>query len=148
MGDALAIGAAVSIIQNCRRDSANIERTAKNLERCPVGISIERKHFLIERHGLWRRLIDLARDRIRSPKRQLLQGVVLECGSWNGGCSNDRGCDANPLAVEEEKQIVMENRTAQASAKMVYCGARLMISRGGVREIVGSVEARAVPQFI
>ena len=52
MRKALTIGAAVSIIGNRGRSSTHIERTAKNCERRSAGISIERKHLLIEQDRL------------------------------------------------------------------------------------------------
>src|ERR1700687_1760811 len=52
MRDALTIGATVSIVRNCGRNSTTIERTAKYRERRSVGISVKRKHLLIERHRL------------------------------------------------------------------------------------------------
>ena len=50
MRDALPIGTTVSIIRNCGRNCTDIERTAKYREGRYVGISVERKHLLIERH--------------------------------------------------------------------------------------------------
>ena len=58
MRDALTIGTTVSIIRNCGRNSTDIERTAKYRERRSVGISVERKHLLIERHRLRGRLVN------------------------------------------------------------------------------------------
>ena len=54
----------------------------------------------------------------------------------------------NPLAIEEEKQLVVDNRAAHTASKVVQCGARFVISWSGIREIVGRVELRTIPQFI
>ncbi len=147
MRDALAIGAAVSIIRNCGRTSAHIERATEHRERRSAGISVERKHLLIERHRL-RRRDRSTRDGISAAQRKLLQNVILKCRSRNGGGRDDGQRDPNPLAIEEEKQLVVNDRAAQAAAEMVHGRARLVISRGGIREIVGRVEPRAVPQLI
>ena len=61
---------------------------------------------------------------------------------------DDGQCNPNPLAIEEEKQLVVDNRASHTASKVVHRRARLVISRSGIREIVGRVELRAVPQLV
>ena len=143
--DALAIGAAVSVVGNRGRAAAGIERAAENGERRAVGIAVERKHFLIEGHRLRRRLINRSGDGVGAAERKLLQDVILKCWRGNrGGCDDGQG-DANPLAIEEEKQFVVNDGAANAAAEMVHRRARLVISRRRIGEIVCGVESGTVP---
>ena len=84
-------------------------------------------------------------NRVGSTQRKLLQDILLERGAGNGYGRKDRQSDPYPFAVEEEEQLVMDDRSAQTSTEMVYGGARLAIARGGVGEVIGCVEDRAVP---
>src|SRR5580704_11067282 len=115
MRDALTIGAAVAIVWYYGRGAAGIKRAAENGERRAVGVPVERKHFLIERHRLRRRLIERASDGIGSTQRKPLQDVILKCGSGNRGGRDDRQSDPNPFAVKEQKQFVVNDRAAQAA---------------------------------
>src|SRR5208282_760654 len=148
MRHALAIGATVSIIGNCRRTSTVIERAARYRERRAAGISVERKHLLIERHRLRRWRIDRPRDGICPAQGQLLQDVTLQCRSWDGSGRDDWQCNANPLAIEEEKQLVVQDRAADAPAEVIHVGGWFVISWSGIREVVGRAELRAAPQLI
>ena len=51
-------------------------------------------------------------------------------------------------ADEKEKQFIVNNGPANVAAEVVYRGARLVISRRGVREEIRSVEPRTVPQLV
>ena len=119
MRDALAIRATVPIIRNSRRTSTNIERAAEYRERSSARIAVQREHLLIERHGLWRRLINRPRDGIDSTQRELLQHVTLEGGSRNGRSGHNRKRNPNPLAIEKEEQLVANNWASNASAEVV-----------------------------
>src|SRR6202030_615810 len=119
MRDALAIGAAVAVIRDRGRGAAFIERATENGERRAVRVAVERKHFLIERHRLRRGLINRSGDRIGSAERKLLQDVLLaRWGRNRVGCDN-RQSDADPLAVKEEKQLVVDDRAADAAAEVI-----------------------------
>src|SRR6266481_7790934 len=148
MRNALTIGTTVSIVRDCRRNPTDIERAAKDRERRSAGIPVERKHLLIERHRLRRRLIDRARDGIGSTQRELLQNVILECRSRNGSGRDNGKRNPNPLAIEEEKQFVVDKWATDAATKVVQRGARFVISWSGIREIVSRVELRAIQQLI
>ena len=56
--------------------------------------------------------------------------------------------DANPFAIEEEKELIVNNWTADAAAEMVHRGAGLVISRRRIGEIIGGVEPRTIPQLV
>src|ERR1700691_3969465 len=148
MRDALAIRATVSIVRNRGGNSTNIERAAKYRERRSARIAVERKHLLIKRHQLRRRQIDRTCDGINATQGELLQYVVLKCRSWNGGRRDDGQRNPNPFAIEKKEQFIVENRTSNATPEMVHRRAGFVISRSGIREIVGGVELRAVPQLV
>src|SRR5580704_2468547 len=93
-------------------------------------------------------MIDGPGDGIGSTQWELLQDVTLEGRSWNGRGCDDWQRDANPLAIEEEKQLVANNRTSNASTEVVDRRARFVTSRGCIREIVGCIEPGTVPQLV
>src|SRR5580704_7953903 len=93
-------------------------------------------------------MIDGPGDGIGSTQWELLQDVTLEGRSWNGRGCNDWQRNANPLAIEEDKHAIANNRTSNASAKVVHRRARLVASRSGIREIVGCVEPGTVPKLV
>ena len=113
MRDTLAIGASVSIIGDCRRNSTDIERTTEHSERRSVRIAVERKHLLIERDRLAARRVDEPVTESVPPRRELLQNVVLKCRGWHGRGRDDRQRDANPFAIEKEEQLIVDNRASQ-----------------------------------
>src|SRR5271156_7234198 len=109
MRDALAIRAAVAIVRMGGCTAPHIEWTAKHRERCSAGVSVKRKHLLIERDLLGRRLIGRTGHRVGPTQRELLQDVTLKCsGRYGRGC-HDRQGDAHPLAVEKEEQFVVDD---------------------------------------
>ena len=83
----------------------------------------------------------------RAAEWKLLQNVVLEGCSRNCGRGDDGQRDPNPFAVEEEEQLVVKDRTAQATAKW-FTLAGLVIARSGVGEIVRGVQDCAIPEFV
>src|SRR5208283_879466 len=90
----------------------------------------------------------LPREGIGSTQRELLEDVILERRSGDGSGCNNRQCNPNPLAIEEEKQLVVGNRAAHATPEVVYRRSRFMVTCSGIGEIVSCVERRSIPQLI
>ena len=103
---------------------------------------------MIKRHRLRRGWIDDPVTESVPAQRKLLQDVVLKRRRRHGRRRHDRQRDPHPFAVEKEKQLVVHDRAAEASAEMVHGRARLVISRRRIGEKIGGVEARAVPEFV
>ncbi len=78
----------------------------------------------------------------------MLKNVILERSGRHGRGRDDGKRDAHPFAVEEKEQLVVEDRTAETAAEMIHRGARLVISRRGVGEIIRGVQERAIPDFV
>ena len=97
---------------------------------------------MIERHRLRSGRVDRSGDGVGAAEGKLLQDVLLESRGGDGGRRDDGQRDAHPLAVEEEEQLVVENRAAQAAAEMIHGGARLVIARRGVGEVIGRIQNR------
>ena len=149
MRNALAVRASVSIGRIAAgRGPVAVERASENRERSSGGVAVQRKKLLVERHQLGRGLIRRSGDGIHAAARQLLQHVALKRRRRHGGGGHDRQRNPNPFGVEEEKQLVVEDRSAQAAAEVIHRGARLMISGRGVGKEIGRVEFRSVPQLI
>jgi len=53
----------------------------------------------------------------------------------------DRQGNAHPFAIEEEEQLVVDNRAAHTASKVIHCGPWFVISWIGIREIVGAGSA-------
>jgi hypothetical protein len=51
----------------------------------------------------------------------------------------------NPFWVEEEKQVVVEDRASHTASKMIYGCARFVIPRRRVREVIRCIESRSIP---
>ncbi len=72
---------------------------------------------------------------------------VLKRWSWNGRGRDDGKRDPNPFAIEEEKQLVVKNWSAQAAAEMVHNGSRL-VATCSIRVIVRRIQDRAIPNLV
>ena len=120
----------------------------RTAQRSPRGIAVQRKELLVERHELRRRLISRSGYGVHAAARQLLQDIVLKCRRRHGRGSDDRQRNPNPFGIEEEEQLVVEDRASQTSAEVIHRGARLVVSGGGVRKEIRRIELRAVPQLV
>ena len=109
------------------------ERAAEHRDGRSRGAAVEREHLAVERDGR---------------RRDLLQDVLLKRCAGHDGRRDDGQRDAHPLAVEEEKELVVEDGAADAAAEVVHRGAGLAIAGRGVGEVVGGVEDGAVPQLV
>src|SRR5258708_35607824 len=78
---------------------------------------------------------------------EMLQNVNRICRAWNSCRRDDRQRDTNPLPIEKEKHLVLDDWPAHAASEVVYRRSRLVLSCS-IREIVGCVELRAIPQLI
>src|SRR5579864_7075022 len=140
MGNALPVCAAVSIIRNGRRTSADIEGTTEHRQWRTRCASVERKHLLVERNQLRGRRILCSRNRVRSAEWKLLQHVLLKCGARNGRRCYDRQRYPNPFAIEEKEQSVVDDRPAHTSPEMVDVRSRLVIAWRGVGKVIRRVQ--------
>ena len=141
MRDALPVRAAVAIGRIAAGSAPiAVERTAENRERRARGIAVKRKELLVERHKLGRRLVSRSGDGVHPAARQLLQNIILECRRGHGGGGDDRQRNPHPFGIEEEKQLVVDDRPAQASPEVIHRGARLVISGRGVGKEIGRIE--------
>ena len=125
-----------------------VERAAENRERGSRRVAVKRKELLVERHELGRWLISRSGYGVHAAARQLLQDIVLKCRRRHGRGTDDRQRDPNPFGIEEEKQLVVEDRAAEASSEVIHRGARLVVSGRGVRKEIRGIELRAVPQLV
>ena len=149
MRNALAVRATVSGGRIAARSAPiAVEWTAENRQRSARGVAVQRKELLVKRHELRRRLIGRAGYGVHSTARKLLQDVVLKCRRRHGRGTDDRQRDPDPFGIEEEEQLVVENRAAQTAAEVIHRGARLVISGGRVRKEIRRIELRAVPQLV
>src|SRR5258708_26639651 len=141
MRNALAVRATVSGGRiAARRHPIAVEWAAENRQRSARGVAVQRKELLIKRHKLRRRLIGRAGYGVRSTARKLLQDVGLKCRRRHGRGADDRQRDPNPFRIEEEEQLVVENRAAQTAAEVIHRGARFLISGGRVRKEIRRIE--------
>ena len=78
----------------------------------------------------------------------MLQNVLLECRTGNNRRRDDGQCDPHPLAVEEEKQLVVRDRPAHTAPKMIHGRSGLVIPRRRIGEVVRCIQQRTIPQFV
>src|SRR5271154_4508148 len=128
MRHALAIRATVSVVRSRRLSASHIEWTTEHRERRSARVPVKRKHLLIERYGLRCWLVYRAGHGIGPAQRELLQNIALKGRGWDGGCRDDGQRYSNPLAIKEEEQLVVDDRSPHASSKMVHGRAWLVTS--------------------
>src|SRR5579863_8953331 len=135
MRNALPVRASVSIRRIATRgDPIGIKRAPQYRERSSGCIAVQSEELLVEQRQLRSRLIRGPSDGVCASQRQLLEHVILKCGCRHGGGGYDGECNPDPFGVEEEKQLVVDDRAAETAPEMIYRGARLVISKRGVGE--------------
>src|ERR1039458_6857605 len=145
MRNALAVRATIAIRRiPAAGSSIAVEWTTENRERSPRGIAVKRKELLVEGHELRRGLIGRSGYGINATARQLLKNIVLKCRRWNCRGTDDRQGNPNPFGIEEEKQLVVDDRASETSSEVIHRQARLVVSSRGVRKEIGRTEFRAV----
>src|ERR1035441_10813608 len=72
----------------------------------------------------------------------------LECRTGNGRRRDNRQGDPNPFAVEEKKELVVSNGSAQTAPKMIHGRSGLVIPRCRISKRVCRVEYRAIQKFV
>src|SRR5208337_1350572 len=149
MRNALSVGAAIPIRRTSRCSaSTHIEGATKHSQGYSVRILIEGEHLLVEGHELRRGRVLRSGDGIGPTEGQLLEHVLLEFRAGDRYRRDNGQCDPHPFAIEEEKQLVMNDRTAQAASEVIHVGSRLPVAGRSSREVIGRVEDGAVPQLV
>ena len=87
-------------------------------------------------------------DGVGAAEGKLLQHVLLKRRSRYCDGRVDRQRDAHPFAVEEEEQLVVDDRPTHAAAEVVDVGKWLVIARRRVGEVIGRVHHRSIPQLV
>src|SRR5208283_5856262 len=125
MRNALSVGAAIPIRRTSRCSaSTHIEGATKHSQGYSVRILIEGEHLLVEGHELRRGGVFRSGHGIGPTEGQLLQHIFLECGAGDLHRCDNRQCDPYPFTIEEEKQLVMDDGSAQAASEVIHVGSR------------------------
>ena len=66
--------------------------------------------------------------------------IVLECRNGNNRGCDDGQCDPHPFAVEEDKKLVVRNRAAETTSKVIHCGYGLVVPRSRIGEVVRCIK--------
>jgi hypothetical protein len=129
MRNALPVRATVSIRRIAARGGPiAVEWTTENRERSSRRVAVKRKELLVERHELGRWLISRSGYGVHAAARQLLQDVILKRRRGHGRGGDDRQRNPHPFGIEEEEQLVVDDRASETAPEVIHRGARLVVS--------------------